>query len=456
MPEATLDNVPLEDAVRYAGRDADATYRLKPILWRKIQEMKLEDVYRMDMSVIPMFERMQSNGMQVDVGRLRQLSKEIGTKMGGCIASLMKWTHNSQFNPGSGDQVAQFLFHKLHLAPRRMTKSKSRESTDDKTLESLRRSHPAVGLILDYRELAKVKDSFCDTLPAYVDADGRIHGKFRVTRVSSGRLSITDPALLTIPVRTELGKSVRTAFIAKPGYVLGSWDLDQIELRELAHQTQDPNMLKLFREGVDIHKQSGAWMFGVKLDDVTPVQRRAAKTINFGIVYGISPPGLADQMAASGAEGWTDDRCEEGLTEWHKIYKYAKPYFMQCHAEVRRNGFARDRWGRIRYLPGVHSTIPSVRSEAERQAVSFKISSSAQGTMKMSMRAIWDWWREERLAGKVEPILQVHDELLFELEDGTQDVVGPSIKTMLEYTTTMSMPIKAKYGFGVNWGVLKD
>ena len=456
MPTATLDDIPLSDAVQYAGRDADATWRLKPVLWKRILEMGLDGVYAMDMACVPMFERMQANGMRVNTQRLWELSSVFEGKMHACVAALTKWTHNKEFNPGSGDQVADFLFRHLHLTSRRMTKGGKRESTDDKTLESLRRVHPAVPHVLDYRKFAKLKTGFCDTLPAFADEHGRIHGTFKITRVSSGRLSVTDPALLTIPVRDEDGKLIRTAFVPRDGFVMGSWDLDQIELRELAHQTQDPRMLKLFREGVDIHAQSGAWMFGVKLADVTPTQRRAAKTINFAIVYGITPVGLADSMAAGGAEGWTEDRCEEAQSEWHKIYTRMKPFMMQVHAEVRRNEYVRDRWGRIRYLPGIHSEIPRVRAEAERQAVSFKISASAQGTMKHAMAAIWQWWRENQLEGVCEPLLQIHDELLWELRPHMQEFVGQDIKAMMEYTTTMSVPIKAKFGFGENWGVLKD
>jgi DNA polymerase-1 len=463
MPDATLDNVPLEIATYYAGRDADATLRVRAALWPRIVSQGLEGTYRMDMAAIPMFERMQANGMLVDLAHFKELGEYMTFRMGEEVAKIDAICGTGpDFNPNSGDQVAPLLFKKLRLPHKRMTKGGKRESTDDKTLESLRSSHRVVPCILDYREFSKVRDSFCTKLPKYVCSDGRVRANLRVTRVSSGRLSATNPNLLAIPVRTELGKEVRAGFIAPPGMVLGSWDLDQIEMRVMADESQDKTMCGLFRRGEDIHTATASWTFGCKQVNVKPIQRYAAKRIGFGVMTGITAMGLKDQMDMAGAEGWDEQTCQEAIDAWFSIYSGAKSYMESCRAEARRYGFVRDRWGRIRYLPGVHSDIPRIKAEAERQSHSHKIQGGAQGIIKHAMAGIWEWmqwWISEAPdAGNIgiEPILQVHDELLFEVADGLQEVVGPDIRDLMQYTTTMRVPIKAKYSFGPNWGVLKN
>ena len=457
MPEATLDDVPHDVAIRYAARDADATLRVAGVLWPTLLSMGLERAYRMDMAVIPMFERMQANGMLVNPNHFYDLYDEMTLDMEKKVEEIDSQYHcGADFNPNSPDQVAWFLFDKLRLKSTKKTPTGKR-CTNDKVLEALRRSHPAVPMIIDYREFGTMRDDFCKKMPRMVSDDGRIHGQFKVTRVSSGRLSMSEPNLLGIPVRTDLGKRIREGFITKPGYVLGSWDLDQIEMREMAHQSQDETMIKIFKEGkVDIHRQTAAWTFGIKPEDVTTIQRYAAKRIGFGVITGITEVGLADQMAMAGADGWGTDRCAEAIREWFKIYREVPSYMEGCRAEVRRHGFATDRWGRIRYLPGVYSDIPSVKAEAERQSHSFKISASAQGILKQGMAAIWEWLGEENLWGKVEPLLQIHDELIFEVQDGYQEMAGPMIHDMMCHTTPLDVPIKSKYSFGQNWGLLKD
>lgn len=460
MPAATLDDVPPDESVVYAARDADATLRIYPHLWGRIQAMGLESVYRMDMAVIPMVERMQANGMRVQPGYFERLGKEFDREMAKIKKAIEKET-GWDINPDSGDQVAALLFQGLGLKSTKMTKGGKRESTNDKVLEGLAHTCPTARLVCNYREVSKLKSSFCETLKEQIQSDGRVRCNLRITRVSSGRLSASEPNLLAIPVRTVLGKKIREGFVPDDGCVLGSWDLDQIEMRVMAHESRDPVLTKLFKEGKDVHRMTASWMFGVKPDGVSAIQRYAAKRVGFGVITGITCTGLADQMALAGAAGWTEDRCEEAINGWFEIYKAVRSYMENKRAESRRYGFVRDIWGRIRYLPGVWSSISSVREEALRQSHSHAIQAGAQGIIKKAMAEIWKDLREAWTwtpPWRVEPLLQIHDELLFELHDDGKwtDLWGMQIKDRLEHTTELSVPVKAKYSFGPNWGALKD
>lgn len=465
MPVATLDDIPLEKAVNYACRDADATLRIYPVLCDAIHAMALEEVYQLDLSVIPMVARMQRVGMRIDHDYFSSLAPYLTDLMKMKVEELNEETRcGVEFNPNSGDQTEELLTGFMRIKLRKKTKSGKRYSTNDKILESLVFKHPQVRIICDYRELAKLRDSFATVLPRMAALDGRVHPNFRITRVSSGRLSCTDPNLLAIPVRTELGKLIRGGFVAGDGRVLGSWDLDQIEMREMAHQSQDPKMLQIFREGkTDVHLQTAAWMFGKSTQDVLPVERYSGKRINFGVITGITEIGLAEQMALAGAEGWDEQRCAEAIREYFKVYRGVRNFLDDCRNEARRYGYVRDRWGRIRYLPGVYSELPFVREEALRQSHSFKISASAQGTLKHAMKSVWDWavgcgYMVGEPMTAVEPLLQIHDELVFDIKDDKEviDELNEAVVYFLCNTVPMSVPIKAKGSTGADWGSLKD
>jgi DNA polymerase-1 len=433
-----------------------------------MQEMGLLDVYELDKSIVPMVERMMSIGMLIDKAHFTDLAQYLTELMCGKINELDEKTGGvtgHDFNPNSSPQVAGLLFtpkpRGFGLKATKRTKGGA-DSTNDKVLEALRFKDARVGLICDYRELSKLRDSFCVTLPLAADEGGRIHPNLQLTRVSSGRLSCKEPNLLAIPVRTELAKLVREGFVAGEGRVLGDWDLDQIEMREMAHQSQDPVMVKWFLDGLDVHRMTGAAAFGCRPEDVTPIQRYASKRVGFGIITGITEIGLAEQMALAGAEGWDEQTCHKFIGEYFEILQGVRSFLDDCRAEARRFGYVRDRWGRIRYLPGVHSELSWVREEALRQSHSFKISASAQGILKHAMAAIWQWmvvqWRNWDHINDIEPLLQVHDELLFELVDDaeTKQECDEAITWFMCNTTKLCVPIKAKGSMGPNWGVLKD
>jgi DNA polymerase I len=455
VPEATLDDIPYAAAVTYACRDADATLRVFPILSEAIDAMGLRGCYDMDIAVIPMVEAMQNIGIAIDKPHFHRLEEKLTILMAEEVESICHLVPglDFSFNPNSGDQVADLLFHQLGMTSTKLTKSKSRESTNDKVLEAMRRDSPVLPHILNYRELAKARDSFCVVMPRLAGPDGRVRCNLRVTRVSSGRLSATKPNLLAIPVRSDVGKDVRKGFVCAPGYILGSWDLDQAEMRYMADESNDVRLCTIFREGkVDVHTQTAAWMFGKSTSDVTKIERYAAKRIGFGVITGITETGLYDQMALAGATGWTVGKCADAIVGYFDVYEGVKIYMEHCRAEARRYGYVRDRWGRIRYLPGVHSRIDQIRAEAERQSHSHKIQAGAQGLMKRAQAEMWPWMQS--MGDRLRPLLQIHDSLLCEVKADfdTMEEVDALIPHYMMNTTKLSVPMGAKGGYGETWG----
>lgn len=463
MPEATLDDVPYQVAMEYACRDSDATLRIAPILKAKIDEMGLAGVSDIDHSIIPMIDRMQQVGIKLSPKESwDELEFECDQIMGKARYGVYQLT-GCTINPDSGDQVADLLYGTLGITIPWMTDGGKRGSTIDKALESIREHRDVVDLVLDYREASKVKSSFIAPLRKIVESngDGRVHCTFRITRVSSGRLAATNPNLLAIPVRSDLGKKIRERFIAADGRILGDWDLDQIEMRWMADESKDTKLCTIFQEGkVDIHRQTAAWTFGVPYDQVLTEQRYAAKRVGFGVITGITGHGLVDQMELARArrpdgEHWTEDDCDRMIEAWFDIYTGVRPYMEQCKDEAYETGMVRDRWGRIRYLPGIWSPIKSIAEEAGRQAHSHKIQAGAQGYMKIGMAQVWKYVNKPLLA---EPLLQVYDSLLQETFD------SPSVKVevnrlivgCLTETTKLSIPVKAKGSYGQSWAECKD
>lgn len=455
MPDATLDDVDLKTAVDYAARDADATLRVRNVLDPMIDKTGLRQALEMDLAVVPILCCMMEVGMLVDREHFSMLTEVFNDQLRDTLSRIESLAGGS-CNPSSGDQVANLLFGKLGLGARRKTKSGKRYTTDDKALETLRHAHPVVPLILDYRELTKLKGTYSEKLPTFIAADGRIHPNLSLTRVPSGRLACEDPNLLAIPVRTELGRLIRAGFIAPPECVLASFDLDQIEMRVMAHESRDERMLQAYRDGLDIHTQTASLMFKTKIKNVTVEQRHHGKQVGFGIINGITALGLLDQMFLRGATDWDEADCQRLLDKYLvEVYPGVGRMFERTWAECRSQGFVRDLWGRLRYLPGVHSTIPKVKAEAERQATNHKIQGGAQGIIKLAMKGIWDYWLNEY--HEWDPLLQVHDELLFEMgTDVARGKVPNDILNIMESIDVLDVPVRAHYKVADNWGSLKD
>lgn len=454
MRDATLDDIDPSVAVRYSARDADATLRLDPVLRARVIADDLKLVEQIDLGAIPMCERMMRVGMKIDAPHFRLLEQNMRDRTADEIESIFRIT-GERINPESGDQVAHLLFDILKLKPMKQTKSKLRYSTDDKTLESLRFAHPCVPHILDYRECDGIR-GLAHKLPRMAGPDGRIRTTLRVTRVPSGRLASSSPNLMAQPVRTELGLAIRRGFVADLGHCLGEWDLSQIEMCVLAHLSQDEKLLKMFRDGSDVHTQTAQWMFGIKnpADVDKQKHRYPAKRVGFGVVNGISGKGLHEQYMLVNLYDYNEEDCNGQIKEWFRIYRGVKNYLEEIKAFARRKGYVRDMWGRIRYVPGVHSENSWIREAAEREATNHMIQSGAQGIIKLAMGEIWrdvlPLYRAEGLYA--EPLLQVHDSLLFELDDGIQESIGPDVRDAMCRAATLSVPVRADFGFGPTWG----
>lgn len=484
MPEATLNDIDPEVAIRYSARDADITLRLAPILEAKIREMELETICEIDHAVLPMLARMQHVGIRLADkefwDRLEQKCEDQEERSKWRIYKETGW----DLNPGSGDQVAALLYSPtreqllrngipeskivaagLGLIPPKMTDGgktgKVRGSTNDKCLEALLPLSPIVEEIMTYREANKVKGTYVRSLRKLATSgDGRAHPGIKATRVSSGRLATADPNLLAIPVRTDLGAEVRQGFIADEGYALYDADLSQAEMRCMAHDSRDEKLCRVFDNDQDVHVMTASEMFSCKPDHVEKWMRNAAKQVGFGIINLISEYGLLDQMILYRAvrkdgSRWTLDDCAEMIAAWFGIYKGVKRYHNDVIDEARRTGLSRESiGGRIRYVPGVWSPIGKIRGDSEREACSHRIQSMAQSYMKKAMAIMW---KALRGVLGVEPLLQIHDEILFLVKD------EPELRERVDRTVTGAMatahrlrvPMLAEGGFGVNWVTAK-
>ncbi len=469
--EATLDEVPAEVAVNYAGRDADGTRRVKRSLRPQITAMGLDEAYRADIAVLPMVDRMQAVGLGVDVDHFRMCGEVFRAEKVICLERLAHLA-GRPINPNSGDQVAEYLFDELHLqdlVPNlriKLTKTKTRYSTNDKTLEAIESLHPSVPLIIEGRELTKMEGTYAEAIPRLVARDGRLHPTLRLTRADTGRVTAADPNVLALPKHSDRGRLIRMGFCAGPGRVLGEVDLSQIEMRVFAHDSQDEAMIAAFLSGKDFHTDTGARIAGKTYQELAAAhklyedgdkayqwaddERFAAKAVNFGILMGITEHGLLDQFHKNEKLHWTLESAAEQLVGWHRTYPGGSKYIYGKHAEARRYGYVRDMWDRLRWVEGIHSMDPYIVAEAERQAQSTPTQSGAAGILKRGMALLWPTLKAWRAMGMwVECILPVHDALYVEYEPEYEDIVREGVMTAMCTAVTLSIPITAKAKMGV-------
>lgn len=459
LPPVTLDDVEQESpgkVIHYACRDADATLRIAPILEAKIDAMGLRDALNADLGAVPMIARMQEVGLLVDLDHHFAHYKDLSHLLDLEVQRLDEWIWKlagRPFNVASSEQVADMLFGQLGLQGKKKTKSGDRFSTVDKVLEAIKGAHPIIQHILDRREAAKLKGTYVDKIPSFVAPDGRLHPRYRITRVASGRLAAADPNVLAFPKHSALGRLVRAGIVVPPGVVFGEWDLDQIEMRVMAHDSGDEQMVAEILSGVDKHRATASLIFGKKAQDINGEERFAAKAVNFGVLMGITEHGLLDQFHKNGQTHWTQDACAQLLAEWFRAYPGVRSYIYGKHAEARRYGYVRDMWGRVRYLPGVHSDDKYIREEALRQAQATPIQSGAQGIVKRWMALVWremkGMWRD---GFYVEPNLQVHDALLCEFQEDLLPLVDAVMLETLKELPALRVPVTAKGTTGRNWG----
>jgi DNA polymerase-1 len=426
------------------GERADYLQRLAPALHAQVQEQQLEDVYRkMDLPLAPVLADIERIGIRVDPKELGKMSHTMEKEIRRLEKEIWKLA-GLEFNVNSPTQLAEILFDKLNLQPNaRRGKAKARSTAAD-ILEELSAQHPLPAKIIEYREIAKLKSTYVDALPKLIHPEsGRLHTSFSQTGTATGRLSSSDPNLQNIPIRTELGREIRAAFVAEKGKILLSADYSQIELRVMAHFSKDPVLVEAFRNGEDIHARTAQEVFGVGPLAQTAEHRRAAKAINFGIIYGLSPFGLAQQL------GIEQKEAAKFINAYFTRYRGVKEYLDNILAETRKTGVAKTLFGRIRPIPEINSPQMQLRNFAERTALNSPLQGTAADLIKLAMINIDRRLAEEKFESKM--ILQVHDELLFEAPTKERAKLGKLVKEEMESVHKLAVPIVVEIGAGPNW-----
>ncbi len=426
------------------GERADYLQRLAPLLRAQVEEQQLSGVYeKIDLPLAPVLADMERNGVRVEPKELDKMSQSMEKEIRRLEKEVWELA-GLEFNVNSPSQLAEILFDKLNLQPSaRRGKAKARSTAVD-VLEELSAKHPLPAKIIEYREIAKLKSTYVDALPKLIHPEtGRLHTSFSQTGTATGRLSSSDPNLQNIPIRSELGREIRAAFVAEKGKILLSADYSQIELRIMAHFSGDPVLVAAFRNGEDIHARTAQEVFGVGPLAQTGEHRRAAKAINFGIIYGLSPFGLAQQL------GIEQKEAAQFINAYFTRYRGVKDYLDRILAETRKSGVAKTLFGRIRRIPEINSPQMQLRNFAERTALNSPLQGTAADIIKLAMIAIDRRLRTEELETKM--ILQVHDELLFEAPVKERATVEKLVREEMEGVYKLAVPLIVEIGAGPNW-----
>jgi DNA polymerase I len=417
-------------------------------LAKRVKAKKLDKIFHeIEIPLIKVLAKMEARGVKLDKAELAKLSNQSEKR----IIELTKKIYRlagSEFNIASPNQLREVLFDKLQIPADNLRKTGKTKalSTAATELEKLRELHPIIDLISEYRELAKLKSTYLDALPKLVGDDGRVHTKYSQTIAATGRLSSSDPNLQNIPIRTELGNSVRKAFVAEKGFVLASLDYSQIELRIAATLSGDREMIKIFESGGDFHTATAARIFGVPEARVTRHQRRDAKTINFSVLYGVSAFGLSSRSEMSQVEA------ADYIDKYYIVFKDLKKYIDQTIEQAHKDEFVVNPLGRIRYFQEINSTVYPVRSAAERAAFNMPIQSLAADMMKMAIIEV------DRFLGNnsnCHMLLSVHDELIFEIKKDQVKNLVPKLKQIMEFVYKLKVPVVVDAKIGPNWMEMK-
>ncbi len=426
------------------AESADIAGRLVSALRSEIEQAGLAKLYEeMDLPLVPVLARMEHAGVKIDTAALSQMSSELERE----IASKAKEIYGAagmEFNVGSPKQLGDVLFNRMNL-PKPVKYGKGRTiSTAVDVLEELAENYPIARMVLDYRQLTKLKSTYVDALPALINpATGRLHTTFGQTGTATGRLSSANPNLQNIPVRTELGRGIRAAFIAEPGHVLLTADYSQIELRLLAHFSRDPLLVEAYRRGDDIHTLTASQVFGVPPLMVTPDHRRQAKVVNFGIVYGLSAFGLSQQLGIESAEA------KQFIAAYFEKYKGVRAFIDKTLEEARRDMKVKTLFGRVRPIPDINSKNANQRGFAERTAVNTPLQGTAADLIKIAMIRIDEVVRERGLKSRM--TLQVHDELVFEVPEKEVETMQSLVREHMEKVHALAVPLQVDMGVGTNW-----
>jgi len=446
VPQGSLDDIPEADAVRYAGMDADATLRVHGVLWPQIVHNRLEEPLARDIACVKMVTDMMQTGIQVDASVFASIHEELTHRKDVISACIEQDLTGKYINPNSRDQVM------LALADARISVA----NTSSKALDKLR-DNKLVSAVQQYRELSKLDSTYVRALPTFVKPDGRIHTLIGMTGTVTGRLTSSNPNLMNQPVRTAMGRAIRKAFVPRPGCVLLCADYSQIEMRMVAHCSGDSNLVQLFKDNKDVHAHTAARMFGIDISEVDDKKHRyPAKRTGFGIVYGIGAQGLMDVFYHEGVTAFGECDCEAFIDKWFQAYPGVRDYMSDVAAEARRYGYVRDMFGRIRYVPEVYSGVKSVQAEGLRKAGNAPVQSGAQGVIKQAMADLTPIYMELQKSFVCDPVLQVHDELIWEVSSDWVEVAAPVIADTMVNAVRLEVPVAVDVEIGrESWGELE-
>ena len=442
--QLTFNQIALEEAGRYAAEDADVTLQLHLKMWPELQQTEgpLNVFKNIEMPLVPVLSRVERNGVKIDPAVLHAHSQEIAKR----LVELEKKAYDiagEEFNLSSPKQLQTILFEKQGIKPLKKTPGGA-PSTSEEVLEELALDYPLPKVILEYRGLAKLKSTYTDKLPLMISPKtGRVHTSYHQAVTATGRLSSTDPNLQNIPVRNEEGRRIRQAFIAPEDYLIVSADYSQIELRIMAHLSRDKGLLTAFAEGKDIHRATAAEVFGLPLESVSSEQRRSAKAINFGLIYGMSAFGLARQLNIPRKEA------QKYMDLYFERYPGVLEYMERTRTQAKEQGYVETLDGRRLYLPDIKSSNGARRAGAERAAINAPMQGTAADIIKRAMIAVDGWLLSEK--PRVRMIMQVHDELVFEVHKDDLEAVAKKIHELMESSTTLAVPLLVEVGSGENW-----
>ncbi len=443
--DISFASVDVDRAKEYSCEDAEITLLLKTVLEDKLKETDNYALFQgLEMKLIPVIMEMEMTGIKIDVDFFKKMSKKFADELSGIESRIFDLT-GEKFNINSPQQLGYILFEKLKLPVKKKTKKRSGYSTDVEVLTELAGIHEIPSLLLRFRTISKLKSTYLDALVSLVNpATGRVHTSYNQTVTATGRLSSSNPNLQNIPIRTDEGREIRKGFVADSNHLLLSADYSQIELRVFAHYSEDPVLLEAFEIGEDIHTRTAAEVFDLDPKMVTPEMRRMAKTINFGIIYGMGPIKLAKEL------GISKKVAQAYLDNYYERYKGVKDFKEKIVSQAVQNGYVATLLKRRRYLPNINSENGNLRGEAERAAINTPIQGTAADLIKMAMINIADRLKREDLKTKM--LLQVHDELVFEVPKGELPVTSKIIKDEMEGVYRLNIPLKVDINWGTNWG----
>ncbi len=441
--QGSLAKIDINEAARYACSNVNAIRDLKENLKTELQQQGLCHLFNeVEMPLIPVLVTMERAGVALDTGLLREMSLNSGREMLRLEAEIYN-SVGHKFNINSPQQLGRVLFEELRLPFSR--KTKTGYSTEAAILEGLRGFHPAIDLVLQYRQLGKIKSTYIDALPALINPEtGRVHTTFNQTGTSTGRLSSSEPNLQNIPVRKETGNKIRQAIISPPGSYLLSADYSQIDLRALAHLSQEPQLIAAFAHDEDIHAMTASRIFGIPVSEVTPDMRRVAKTVNFGVIYGMSDYGLEQATQLNREEA------SQFITLYFERYPRVKEYLEATKEQARKQGYVQTLLGRRRFIPEINSPNRQIREAAERMAINAPVQGTSADIIKVAMINVYREMGNHDFESKM--LLQIHDELIFEVPDKELGEMKSLVSELMPQAVKLSVPLKIDIKLGKNWG----